>query len=68
LPGEYSKLEYAKSHFNILEMKKETSMTLNCWQLKGWKPEGWTVCAIALLSFAAGSLVTAQAGTASAFN
>jgi hypothetical protein len=30
-------------------------MTLNCWEFKGWK-----VCAIALVSFAAGSLITAH--------
>ena len=35
-------------------------MTLNCWKLKSWKSRGRTVCAIALLSFAAGSLVTAR--------
>ena len=26
-------------------------MTLNCWRLKGWKTEGWSICAIALFSF-----------------
>jgi hypothetical protein len=35
-------------------------MTLNCRKLKSWKSKGRTVCAIALLSFAAGSLVTAR--------
>jgi len=35
-------------------------MTLNCWKLKSWKSKGRTVCAIALLSFATGSLVTAR--------
>jgi len=35
-------------------------MTLNCWKFKSWKSKGRTVCAIALLSFAAGSLVTAR--------
>jgi len=30
-------------------------MTLNCWQLKGW-----SLCAIALFSFVAGSLTTAR--------
>ena len=35
-------------------------MTLNCWKFKGWKSKGWTVCGIALVSFAAGSLVTAR--------
>ena len=35
-------------------------MTLNCSELKGWKSIRWTVSAIALLSFAAGSLITAR--------
>ena len=35
-------------------------MTLTCWKLKSWKSKGRTVCAIALLSLAAGSLVTAR--------
>ena len=35
-------------------------MTLNCWKFKGWESKGWTVCAIALVSFAAGSLITAR--------
>jgi NIPSNAP len=35
-------------------------MTLNCWNLKSWESKGRTVCAIALLSSAAGSLVTAR--------
>ncbi len=35
-------------------------MTLNCWQLKTWKPEGWSICVITLISFAAGSLMTAH--------
>ena len=35
-------------------------MTLNCWKLESWKSKGRTVCAIALLFFAAGSLVTAR--------
>lgn len=33
-------------------------MTLNCWKLRGGKSSGWTVRAIALLSFAAGSIST----------
>jgi hypothetical protein len=33
-------------------------MTL--WKFKGWKSNGWTVCAIALFSFAAGSLIAAH--------
>jgi hypothetical protein len=28
--------------------------------LEGWKFKGWTVCGIALVSFAAGSLITAR--------
>jgi NIPSNAP len=35
-------------------------MTPNCWQLKGWKTEGWSICAIALFFFVAGSLMTAR--------
>jgi hypothetical protein len=35
-------------------------MTLNCWKLANSKSKGWTVCAIALISFAAGSLMTAR--------
>jgi len=35
-------------------------MTLNSWKGKAWKSTGWSVCAIALLSFAAGSLITAH--------
>lgn len=35
-------------------------MTLNCWKVKREKSMGWTVCAIALLSFATGSLITAR--------
>jgi hypothetical protein len=42
------------------EDKKETSMTRNCWKLKSWKSDGWTICAIALLFFAAGTLITAR--------
>lgn len=34
-------------------------MTLNRWQLKGWKPKAWSICVIALISFVAGSLMTA---------
>jgi hypothetical protein len=43
--------------------EKETSMTLKCWKFKGWKSRGSTVCAIALVSFAAGSLITARLRT-----
>jgi hypothetical protein len=40
-------------------------MTFNCWKFKGgkskaWKTRRWSVCAIALLSFTAGSLITAR--------
>ena len=35
-------------------------MTLNRRKLRGWKSNAWTVCALALLSFAAGSLITAR--------
>jgi hypothetical protein len=35
-------------------------MTLNCSKLKSWKSKGRTVCAIALIFFGAGSLVTAR--------
>jgi hypothetical protein len=37
-------------------------MTLNCWTLKGWNATRWTICGIALFSFAAGSLITARLG------
>ena len=35
-------------------------MTFNYWKFKVWQSEGWSVCAIALLSFTAGSLITAR--------
>ena len=35
-------------------------MLLNCWKSKGWGIRGWTVSAVALVSFAAGSLMTAR--------
>lgn len=35
-------------------------MTLNCWRFRVGKSNRWRVCAIALLSFAAGSLITAR--------
>jgi hypothetical protein len=41
-------------------MDKETPMALNCWTFKGSKSKAWTMCAIALASFAAGSLITAR--------
>jgi NIPSNAP len=35
-------------------------MTPNCWKFEGRKSKGWSVCTIALVSFAAGSLMTAR--------
>jgi hypothetical protein len=35
-------------------------MTLNHRKFKTWKANGWTVCVIAMISFAAGSLITAR--------
>ena len=35
-------------------------MKLNWLKFNGWKSKGWTVCAIALFSFVAGSLMTAR--------
>ena len=35
-------------------------MTINGWQFQGWQSTRWTVLGIALLSFVAGSLVTAR--------
>ena len=35
-------------------------MTLNCWKFEGGKFKKWRVCAMALLSFAAGSLITGR--------
>jgi len=35
-------------------------MTFNCWKFKGGKSKGCRVCAIALLSFTAGSVITAR--------
>ena len=35
-------------------------MTVNCWKFKGGKSRGCSLCAIALLSFTAGSLMTAR--------
>jgi hypothetical protein len=40
--------------------ERENSMTLNCWKFNGGKSKRWRICAIALLSFAAGSLLTAR--------
>ena len=34
-------------------------MTHTCWKFKGGKSKRWRICAIALLSFTAGSLITA---------
>ena len=35
-------------------------MTFNCWKFKGGKSKGWSLCAMALLSFTAGALITAR--------
>lgn len=35
-------------------------MTFNCWTFKGGKSKGWSFCAMALLSFTAGALITAR--------
>ena len=35
-------------------------MTFNCRKFKNWKSKGWSICAIVLLSFTAGSLITAR--------
>ena len=35
-------------------------MTFNCWKFQGGKSKGRSVCATALLSFIAGSLITAR--------
>ena len=35
-------------------------MKLNRWKAKVWKFNGWSVCGIALVAFAAGSLTTAR--------
>jgi hypothetical protein len=35
-------------------------MQLDCWKFKGWNSKRWAVCGIALISFAAGSLITAR--------
>src|SRR6201998_4964167 len=37
-------------------------MTFSFWKFKGGKSKGWSACAIALLSFTAGSLITARLG------
>jgi NIPSNAP len=54
----------------LIRDERGTSMKLNFWKSKGSKSEsseskgsktkGWTVCAVALVSFAAGSLTTAR--------
>jgi NIPSNAP len=41
-------------------MKKGGTMKLNRWKAKVWKLNGWSVCGIALVAFAAGSLTTAR--------
>ena len=40
--------------------ERGNSMTLNCWKFKGGRSARWRICAVALLSFAAGSLITAR--------
>src|SRR5215469_9995352 len=35
-------------------------MTCNCRKFKNWKSKRWSICAIILLSFTAGSLITAR--------
>jgi hypothetical protein len=41
-------------------MEKGGIMTLNRWKAKVWKFNGWSVCGIALVAFAAGSFTTAR--------
>jgi hypothetical protein len=41
-------------------MEKGGTMKLNRWKAKVWKFNGWSVCGIALVAFAAGSLTTAR--------
>ena len=41
-------------------VQERVSMTFNGWKFKGRKSKGWSICAIALLSFTAGSLMTAR--------
>jgi hypothetical protein len=38
--------------------RKEISVTLDCRELKGWESKRWTICLIALVSFAAGAFLT----------
>jgi hypothetical protein len=40
--------------------ERENPMTLNSWKFKGGKFKRWRICAIALLSATAGSLITAR--------
>jgi hypothetical protein len=40
-------------------MKERMLMTLNYWKSKAGKSERWSICALALLSFTAGSFITA---------
>jgi hypothetical protein len=47
------------SDWILCASEREISMTLNCWKFKGGKPKRWRICAIALLSFTAGSLIPA---------
>jgi hypothetical protein len=41
-------------------MEKGGTMTLNRWKAKLWKFNGWSVCGIALVAFAVGSVTTAR--------
>jgi hypothetical protein len=41
-------------------MEKGGTMKLNRWKAKVWKFNGWSVCGIALVAFAAGSLTNAR--------
>ena len=36
------------------------TLTLHCWKFKRWESKGWIVCVIAVVSFAAGSVITAR--------
>jgi len=52
--------ELGRHRFNALAIEKGGTMTLNRWKAKVWKFNGWSVCGIALVAFAAGSLTTAR--------
>jgi NIPSNAP len=44
---------------NALAMEMGGTMKLNQWKAGVWKFNGWSVCGVALVAFAAGSLTTA---------